>query len=688
MAKTLSQAGGQTDGGVLPVSTSISSAQQVRPAEYRAAGDTLSKDLLGILGKSSEIVQQSNTLSVKAAERVASDSLTEMSKEILAIEAQRTDATDPREEARAIEVIYQQYGRKTFDNEDAQLAFDNSYHRTGALTVAQKSAALNRDALKKDAEFVFNKTNTNLETQLNAGILFTNDMLKQNQDAMTNNNFYSAEDAQFAMADRSTTSFQSKVFANPKQVLDSVGFDANVGYTTEVATSLFNREFGAYGELIDGTIVWKKDIGNKAQEEILRAWSTFDSGMKDDKGEIIDPYKRIGKVVSDSTSNASSNYVPSVILKKELQSANNDVIAINNTKPSTGNQLDNMVIKLEELENEITKTQMIEIDLGVGADLDSNQAVGYLYDGKVAKTYDSRLKKFREEKIPAIKYQTAAKSFIETSSKEALSMKLTDSNNVQAFQQNVTKVLELEGVTNMTSTLTKKYGDYFEPAKVSGIQSINETQQLIAYNDVIMGWDKNNVVLEANNEKLKDILNNTELTDMQKKFQINIAVKSFRSNATSEMQNGYVRNLIRTKVNEQREGNGILTNEADINVATEHSIMKAIYYQNKQDNAEAYVDEIMSSRTYDAGSLMLGDKDTRVVMPSNGTSKRMSNAIRAVIRNTTKTTFKEHDFSDIILKNDFKNGDYTVTIFSKKLNKDIGTIHKDNIYGLAYKGEE
>jgi len=40
MAKTLSQAGGQTDGGVLPVSTSISSAQQVRPAEYRAAGDT------------------------------------------------------------------------------------------------------------------------------------------------------------------------------------------------------------------------------------------------------------------------------------------------------------------------------------------------------------------------------------------------------------------------------------------------------------------------------------------------------------------------------------------------------------------------------------------------------------------------------------------------------------------------
>jgi hypothetical protein len=124
-------------------------------AGTRKAGDSLAKDLSGLLDTSSKIVAEANTASVEAAKRVANDSTKNYALSVQAIkdaEKEINTAQSKRDAQEQIRMAYQEYGRKTFENEDAQKVFDMNYHNPVAVNAAHEIGAFEEDAIKLDAE--------------------------------------------------------------------------------------------------------------------------------------------------------------------------------------------------------------------------------------------------------------------------------------------------------------------------------------------------------------------------------------------------------------------------------------------------------------------------------------------------------------------------------------------------------
>ena len=686
MSKTIQQAGGQTDGGALPTSQEITATKSIQPA-VEQAGSKLANDLFGIMGEGGKTMQAANTASVKAAERVAMDSSTQLALTLTEIN-KKTDYNNPdsvREAEKANAVAYQELGRKTFDNEDAQRQFDGSYHDRNSVAVARTNTALEKKALDLDDEIQFKNILSATETQLNADLPLTKTGLDASAEAMSQGKF-NLEDSQYGIADRSTTAFNSKLLKNPQKMLSRGGFDPKEGWTDSIASQVFENEFGAYGQLKDGKITWNDNLENKAKEEILRAWNGFETSMKEKSGGNIDPFKRLKASVTQQTSNSTGQYIPSTRLEKQFETDYQTYLDIKETQSYTGNQIDNMRIKLQEAKNNISITQRIEADLGFSGAIDTDKARSYFNNGRTIKLIDARTGKDSTHKISDTRYKTAAKTFIDFESKQAMGMQLKTSDDVVEYQTKIKKMMELEEVTNIKSTTTTKYSGVSESGKVQTFKNPNELHQLTAYNDVVINFDKKNEVLVDTNEKLKEILADENLTPTQQVANSNITIQASKNNEAGALQRSDVRKIINDKIKTEKSGSEFWTFESAIDSSVGTAMMKDIYQSKKQNIAESYVDTLISTRSMDLGSSAFGDKDQRFIRPSQASEKKVRKGVEVLLADYKKKTFKHLSDSQIVVKNEYRNGDYVVMIYSKLGKGDlIGEITSQNIDTLISK---
>jgi len=275
MAKTIQQAGGNTGDRTMPTSQEITATSSIRPSEIQA-GSALAGDLMSIMGEGSKTVQTGYDASVKAANRVALDSSVHLGTALIAIDG-ATDYSDPesiREAKKQNEIAYQELGRKTFDNEDAQGEFDKNYHSANLNSVGKINVALEKKALELDDTIQTENLLGGIDTQLNSGIGLTKNGFDASVDVLSSGKL-NKEDSQKLIATRSSTAFETKIVDGPVKVLSKAGYDVDDGFTDEVEAQVFENEFGAYGKYKDGEIVWNEDLDEKAKSAVLASWRPF-----------------------------------------------------------------------------------------------------------------------------------------------------------------------------------------------------------------------------------------------------------------------------------------------------------------------------------------------------------------------------------------------------------------------------
>ena len=289
MAKTITQAGGQTDAGILPTSQEITQNQTVRAATLNAnqttntRGTSLSKDLMGIMDKAGKIVQERNQLSVTAAKRVATNSLSQMSMQMSELAAQRTPETDLREEQLANETIYQEFGRKTFDNEDAQRAFDDLYHTSAAPSVAKINSGLEQKALVKDAELLYKDIMSETSSIIESG-MYTAEVKQSLLEKGSNNPFITKEKLEGDMLGLQLNNFDVTISAKSPEFIKSGGFMDNDKLKRE-----FAYQFSDYVTLDDkGKLEYSGENGvlnNLIEKQFQKSKGALEQDAKMAKSE-------------------------------------------------------------------------------------------------------------------------------------------------------------------------------------------------------------------------------------------------------------------------------------------------------------------------------------------------------------------------------------------------------------------
>ncbi len=688
MSKTAQQAGADVGAGVLPTAQEITSVSTPQAAQAQV-GDKLARDIQSIMGEGAKLVQEDQTLTTNAAKRVAIDNLNQMSIDLTAMEANRTPDMDNRDFEKANEAIYQHYGNQIFDNEDAQRAFDDMYHQQGAATVAKRNAVLEKDQNKKDAIKNFDNISQAASDMMRGGVAIDHSTYNTMVEIMTAGGYYTKEQAQFALADRSTTAFDSKLTSNLREVLVAGGYDAtqNEGAVTEqIKSNVFANNFSAYGKYNadSAEIEWKDDIDNKTREEILRAWGIFKD--KTDSSGGLNPFKRLQASVTQRTSTTKGNYIPPSVLAKQLEEDNASFMTIQQTDVYTETQEDNMKIKLEEATNELTMTQIVAGDLSTGSNFDANNIRTYLKKGKSVSAFDARLKKTVKTTIPASRYKNAANYYLNSNSKAAMGTDVSTPEGEQQFKDYAYNTMMMEGVTGTDSALTAKYEGASTSGKVQTLGDINSATQATLYADVALQWDKKNEVAIEQNEEAKAVLKDNKLDDKQKLAIVNIQKQSSKNDASDAVKRLDIKKQISTRLNELREGSDVFGFDATISAKTETAITKAIYQAKRTNDVEGYIGEIEGS-LMDMGSTFFGDKDERFVHPLGVSEEETRKALGAIIDEENRVSFKQYDEEDYKFENEYKQGNYVIMITNKETGKILEEVNIGNVFNLSTKGK-
>ena len=248
MAKTIQEAGGQTNGGALPTSQEITATKSIQPA-VEQAGSKLANDLFGIMGEGGKTMQAANTASVKAAERVASDNRTQLSITLDTIKTNtKPNAQSMRDAQKANAVAYQELGRKTFDNEDAQRAYDKDYHDVSAKAISSRNAQLELGALKLDAHTLFVENVDTTSKDYDSGMKYTPTIMSEKVKVMESNGYYTKKQGQTELSNVEIESFNDryKLFKD----LDIYVEGSNFEIDSEKLVAFYNdKAFGAQSKM-------------------------------------------------------------------------------------------------------------------------------------------------------------------------------------------------------------------------------------------------------------------------------------------------------------------------------------------------------------------------------------------------------------------------------------------------------
>ncbi len=280
MAKVLPQGSRLNDD--LQVAQGVTQPQSVRGATVQ--GEKLSADLQGIMSGGAKIAkdyQETNkTANVNFAQKSANESKVNLYKDLAVLDANTTPDTDLRLKKDAQESLYQHYGNKIFENEDAQTRFDEQYHNPVSVNIANKGAVLEKDANKQDHDKIVTDTTNDYRLLVYSGEQITKETLDSGVKSQTAGGYLTVGESQKIFANEATLGFEDKAMNDLPTMLETAGYDANVGITKEVTTKVFNDTFSAFATMEeDGSITWGDNIESEARSEILGEWKSFSKSI-------------------------------------------------------------------------------------------------------------------------------------------------------------------------------------------------------------------------------------------------------------------------------------------------------------------------------------------------------------------------------------------------------------------------
>ncbi len=686
MSKTLTEAGGDTS-TALPTSQEIVSSPSLQ-AQPVQAGSALSSDLMGIMGEGAKVAQTANTVSIKAAKRVAGDSRTSLALTMGEID-NKIDYNDPksiRNGLKDIELSYQEIGRKTFDNEDSQRAFDDIYHTQTAASVAKTMGAMESSAIKLDARDLAATNNLSFQTQVNSNLGVNGSILDDYTDSSTAGGFYKRDAIQYGFAKMSTTSFDAKVLKNPKNYLTRAGYISKVGWNTDIASSIFEDEFGAYGSYTDKGIVFRNSVDNKAREEILRSWKSFESSMVAKEKSTIDPFKRVNSSSSTVVTNSTANYVPSVTLNENINKLTAKANDIANTEKHTETQLDNARINLQKMNNQLTITQNIERDI-ISADADTLRS--YIENGKSIRIKDTLTGLDIDHKIPAAQYSKVIETIANEKSSALLGLDISTDAGVAEFDTRMTDVKRFEDITGVPTAFTKKYDTVFTSTDpVPAFRNANEVNQLLRYNDVMAQTDPSRI---RTMNLLNDIKQAVGLLDPNDKDYNAKYAQIAHNHITNEknqklsMLNSEVVNKKVIKFVDDIASGDIMKGsflDADMSVGTESAVM---LYVTESGGSLDVNTKLKSLQFDDYGSALgidlFGSVDQRYVVPLGASKTDITKSIDNVRESFNKRRKTDYDAGDIVIKTMWNSGTHNFVLSlhpRSNTNISLGTVTSRN----------
>ena len=685
MAKTIGQTAGKLNAD-LGVASGVTSTTGIQSATF--VGEKLAGDLQGIMKGGAKVVQEKQTANDKFALRSASESMTNLHKDIAALEANIQPDTDLRMVKEAEEQLYQFYGQKIFDNEDSQKVFDSQYHQPASKMIANKGVVLTQNANKQDHDKIVDDTESSYRLRVSQGEEIQKETLNGYVDTQTAGGYRTTDDAQLSFARESTLGFKDKTMNDMQSLLTASGWTPETGITKEIKNSIFNKTYSAFGKKNeDGSITWHDGIEDKARKEILASWKTFESAVS--TSDSVDPFAELKKDTGSVVSNTKSSYISSVKIEENISTIEKQMTDISTKKPYTATQLNNMDMALDELKNQLTLTKTIETDVG-NAKANVDVTRGYLDNGRDIKITKAGSGIEVTEHIKAEDYKRYLISQTNDLSESLFETDIDEKNSGQ-FNAQMVEVKRLEELNNGNkSAFTKTYEKLFAQDTLTNIDGRQSLKQAIAFHNfkaqTNKNWEDNAQLRKQLEGLLTKTINGKPLTDAQIKSwseTIITADKNTKQNASNNKTMVDETNSAIEDVADGTDTYGRLINARVPNTVSA-AVAKDVVRNGKGRKTDDYIKDDMEWIDY--GNTFFGT-DTRI--PNiKGVDKEVTKRAIDQVReawNKEKATNLGKEEIDFDIKFDEGSNNYKIQIFKKDNNEYMGEITASNAEILANK---
>ncbi len=262
----------------MPVSTEITQGASVTPTQV-VAGESLAKDLQGVMGAANIMNTTDKQATVKLAKRQAADSRNQLAMELTAIESQVTPETDERETQSQINAAYLKHNNNENLRYDARQAFEDEYTSPMAVSTGKMNARLEikyRERMSTDAQ---NYASMTINNDIALGKQQTSEDRTEFTEQYTMYGYKTAADADKAFADIINVGFQTEQAAGIGRILNSVDYDVEKGLSAENADQIFNDRYSAFGKMDGMLIQWDENVDPDAKKAILKTWDNFNRSL-------------------------------------------------------------------------------------------------------------------------------------------------------------------------------------------------------------------------------------------------------------------------------------------------------------------------------------------------------------------------------------------------------------------------
>lgn len=660
------------------VSTNVGTAQSYQAAQ-QVPGESLAKDLMGIIKPAAGITQEYQTASVKAAQRSAMDKKTELARFIADQESKITPDTDLREVQENISTFYATQTQTVFDNEDAQNMFDTMYTKEVGTSVAQMNAKYEVQALKNDA--VVNRVNNldGISAQLQAGIPIPKAQIDEHVDSITAGGYFTKEQAYEDIAYAMNTSLNEKYKINKNLPI----YNADGTINPEMQRDVFNAQYDSVVQMDEnGAVTAIGDTTDKARIDIISNWNTLKVTHKSNEDNFNARFESLKKSMSKSTSNNNGSYVGSNDIATMRNTFREDVININSEKPLTKQQVQDYTEFDDELTNQERMSKFIESDL-LNGDIDKLRE--YMRDGRLVDLPDAhRQGEIKPFKLTAAKYDALVNKVLESQSSQLLAMDV-DAQNEGQYKAGLAQLDRWEQISGKKSAFTVKQEKIFDDNSLPIISNGKELRQALAYHkskESNPAYDADNKYISRLEELLGKTYDGKPLTDLQFAREANSIVTIEKRNRQERLSSAELAKSAETAMQNIAQGEGwwgeTFTFEADMAGGSDIAAKQWVNANQKWGTA---VDSMSSLETVDYGNTFTG-VDQRVFVPTGVKPGKFKGALDTIRKNYNKERKADLDKNDVILETVFDKGtnNFATTMRVKSNDEWIGTLDVTSTY--------
>ncbi len=668
---TLSQLAAQKQGAI-PVSTAMQGESKLAAPTYQV-GEKLANDVMGMIGAKNKAVTAINDASVEGAKRVAFDKNKELALYIEDVKG-NTNPNDPNSLAEAqskISVKYAELSNTGFAFPAAMEAFDVGFTSPAAVSVAKLNTGMKVEEIRLlDLENQKQVLNT-VEVIQNQGIALDRQQIKMAEDSIISREGELARtDAQFKIADRSTTAFDSKTADDLGAVLKTGMYDAKKGFDIDTQKRIFENNFGGWGTIQDnGRIKWEAGVENKAQEEILRAWSSFSSSMTADEGKPYNTlyYDNLADAQSKN-SNFGSNYVPVSEMEKVYQQRVEGFEESDKFLPLTNTQNKDARNQLAKLKNEITKTSVIEKDMVVArVNKDGKMVVnsgnldairGYMEDGREVDLINANTGIKAPVKITASEYAEVYDTMLNRTSTALLEHDVSSEKGAATFTAGLGEMAQLELIQQKQSTVTEKYEPILNSKTSLPSMSPNEINQYLSYERFRAMSDDSRLDNLSFLQTVRTSLAKLDKEDKDYNKKYSLTFSNFMSTEKLSRQGKItskdMNREITAGIKEMGEGGGrwdIFFN-ADPSIGASVAFKQYVVNTGKSYNIKGALNNV-ELIDYGTATPVFGQADMRAFMPQGLGYEPTVDALDSIRRTFNKSFSKSLDKGDVMLESQY-----------------------------------